>query len=234
MIEIGGKPMLWHIMRIYSHYEFNDFVICLGYKGHMIKEYFINYYLYNSDITVELSNNQLSVHYTSAEQFKVTLVDTGEHTNTAGRLQRVKHYLNDEPFFLTYGDGVSDVNLDDLLRFHKEKKKLVTLTTVQPPGRFGTLEMDINGEVSGFHEKSEGEGPWINGGFMVAEPGVFEYLKGDMDNIQWEREPLSGIACDGKLAAYQHHGFWKCMDAMRDKMELEELWQTNRAKWKLW
>ena len=234
MIELGEKPILWHIMKIYSHYGINEFIICLGYKGHMIKEYFINYFLYNSDITVELHNNQLDVHFSNSESFKVTLVDTGVNTNTAGRLQKVKPHLNDETFMLTYGDGVADINIHELIQFHRGTKKYVTLTAVQPPGRFGNIEIDINNFVSDFKEKPTGDGVWINGGFFVLEPEIFNYLEGDMTSIQWEKKPLIDIAKDGQLAAYKHYGYWKCMDAIRDKIELEEEWNTGKAKWKVW
>jgi glucose-1-phosphate cytidylyltransferase len=234
MIEIGGKPILWHIMKIYSHYGFNEFIVCLGYKGHIIKEYFINYFLYNSDVTVELHNNNLNVHFSNSESFKVTLVDTGVNTNTAGRLQKVKPYLNDETFMLTYGDGVADINIHELIQFHKKTNKYVTLTSVQPPGRFGNIEIDINNVVSDFIEKPNGDGVWINGGFFVLEPEVFKYLEDDMTSIQWEKKPLIDISKDGQLAAYKHYGYWKCMDAIRDKIELEEEWNTGKAKWKVW
>ena len=234
MVEIGGKPILWHIMKLFERYGYNDFVICLGYKGHWIKEYFINYYLYNSDITVELENNKLEVHYTSSESFKVTLVDTGTDTNTAGRIKKIRKYLNNETFMLTYGDGVSDLNIDDLVRFHKSHGKYATLTSIQMPGRFGTLQADEQGMVRDFKEKYEGDEVWINGGFFVLEPQIFDYLEGDMENIQWEKKPLIQIANDGQLMAYKYVGFWKCMDAMRDKLELEEMWQSGDAPWKTW
>lgn len=234
MIEIGEKPILWHIMKIYSHYGINDFIICLGYKGNVIKEYFINYFLYNSDITVELHNNQLDVHFSNSESFKVTLVDTGLNTNTAGRLQKVKPYLQDETFMLTYGDGVADIDINELIKFHKANKKYVTLTAVQPPGRFGNIEINETNIVTDFQEKPHGDGIWINGGFFVLEPDIFKYLEGDMDTIQWEKKPLINIANDGQLAAYKHHGYWKCMDAMRDKTELEDDWNNGSAKWKVW
>ncbi len=234
MVEIGGKPILWHIMKIYAQYGFDDFVICLGYKGHIIKEYFINYYLYNSDITVEVGSNNLEVHYSTSESFKVTLIDTGNDTNTAGRIKRIRKYTGDEPFMLTYGDGVSDVNLEQLLQFHRKHGKLATLTSVQMPGRFGNLDTDENGLVNNFSEKPDGDGTWINGGFFVLEPGIFDYLEGDMDHVQWERQPLAAIANNGQLAAYRHHGFWKCMDALRDKIELEEVWESGKAPWKIW
>ncbi len=235
MIEIGGKPILWHIMKGYSYYGVNEFIICLGYKGHIIKEYFINYFLYNSDITVELYNNQLSVHYSNAESFKVTLVDTGLNTNTAGRLKRIKKYLSDETFMLTYGDGLADVNISELIAFHKRTKKLATLTAIQPPGRYGNIEIGDDNIVNLFQEKPQGDGIWINGGFFVLEPGIFKYLENeDMDSIQWEKKPLLEIAIDNQLAAYKHSGYWKCMDAMRDKIELESDWDNGNAKWKIW
>lgn len=235
MVEIGGKPILWHIMKIYSHYGFNEFVICLGYKGYMIKEYFINYFLYNSDITVELHNNKLDVHYSSAESFKVTLVDTGIDTNTAGRIKRIESYLgNDETFMLTYGDGVADIDIRQLLSFHNSHGKLATLTAIQLPGRYGNIQTDERGVVEHFQEKPQGDGTWINGGFFVLNKGIFDFLQDDMDSIQWEKKPLVDIANQGQLAAYKHYGFWKAMDAMRDKIELEELWNSNKPAWKVW
>jgi glucose-1-phosphate cytidylyltransferase len=234
MIEIGGKPILWHIMKIYEHYGFNDFIICLGYKGYFIKEYFMNYYLHNSDITIELGSNKMDVHYSTSESFCVTLIDTGVETNTAGRIKRIRKYTNDETFMLTYGDGVSNINIPELIKFHKAQGKLATLTTIQMPGRFGNVETDENGIVKQFMEKPEVDGTWINGGFFVLEPGIFNYLEGDMDAIQWEKKPLVQIAEDGQLAAYRHYKFWKCMDALRDKIELEELWQSGNAPWKIW
>lgn len=235
MIEIGSKPILWHIMKIYSHYGYNDFIICLGYKGNIIKEYFINYFLYNSDITVELRNNQLDVHYTNTESFKVTLVDTGNETNTAGRIKKIKPYLkDDETFMLTYGDGVSDVNIANLVQFHEQHGKLATLTAIQPPGRFGNILSDEEGRIFRFQEKPRDEGLWINGGFFVLNKAIFNYLEGDMEAEQWEKKPLSAIAEDGQLVAYKHSGFWKCMDAMRDKIELEQEWETGCAPWKIW
>ena len=234
MVEIGGKPILWHIMKIYSNYGFNDFIICLGYKGYFIKEYFINYYLYNSDITVELGSNNLEVHYTNTESFKVTLVDTGVDTNTAGRIKRIEKYLTEGSFMLTYGDGVSNINLNELLSFHRAHGKLATLTSVQMPGRFGNLDTNDLGVVKNFEEKPDGDGHWINGGFFVLNRDIFKYLQGNMDSTQWEKQPLAQIAKDGQLAAYRHKGFWKCMDALRDKIELEELWQTEKAPWRIW
>ncbi len=234
MVEIGGKPILWHIMKIYEHYGFNDFVICLGYKAQMIKEYFLNYYLYNSDVTIELEKNKVEVHFSNTESFKVTLVDTGLYTNTAGRLKKIKKYIENETFMLTYGDGVSDVDIHKLIDFHKKSQKIVTMTSVQIPGRFGNLETDEEGIVKNFQEKPEGDGFWINGGFFVIEPAVFQYLEGDMDEIQWEREPMTKIANDRELAAYRHFGFWKCMDALRDRIELEKLWNSDQCPWKIW
>ena len=234
MIEIGGKPIIWHIMKIYESYGHNDFIICCGYKGNVIKEYFINYFLYNSDISVEVGSNKLDVHFTNAESFKVTLVDTGLETNTAGRIKRIQKYINGEPFMLTYGDGVANINIDELLRFHKSHGKLATLTRTQLPGRFGNIHTDHNGIVQKFQEKPDGDDIWINAGFFVLEPGIFDYLEGNMDEVQWEKLPLVQIADDGQLVAYRHNGFWKCMDAMRDKIELEELWKNNEATWKVW
>jgi glucose-1-phosphate cytidylyltransferase len=234
MVEIGGKPILWHIMKIYESYGFNDFVICLGYKSHIIKEYFLNYYLYNSDVTIELEKNKVEVHYSNTESFKITLVDTGLNTNTAGRIKRIQKYVGNETFMLTYGDGVSDVNINELVDFHYSKSKLATLTTVQTPGRFGNIEMDEIGNVKHFVEKPEGDGFWINGGFFVLEPGIFKYLEGDVENVQWEKIPLIQIANDDQLSAFKHYGFWKPMDAMRDRLELEQLWNSGKAKWKVW
>ena len=234
MVEIGGKPILWHIMKIYEHYGYNDFVLCLGYKSHMIKEYFLNYYLYNSDVTIELDKNKLDVHFSNTESFKVTLVDTGLNTNTAGRIKRIQKYVANETFMLTYGDGVSNVNITDLLKYHNESRKLVTLTSIQIPGRFGNIEMDSNGIVDHFVEKPEGDGMWINGGFFVMEPGVFDYLKGNVDEIQWEKGPLQEIAQNKQLAAFKHRGFWKPMDALRDRIELENMWNSQTAAWKIW
>ena len=234
MIEIGGKPILWHIMKIYEAFGHNEFIVCCGYKAHMIKEYFLNYFLYNSDITVEVQNNKLDIHYTNAESFKVTLVDTGLETKTAGRLRRVKKYLNGDPFFLTYGDGVCDIDLVELLTFHKSHGKLATVTAVRPPGRFGNITTDTVGTVMDFYEKPQGDGTWINGGFFVLEPGIFDYLPEDSDDIMWEEHPLIALTKAKQLMTYKHNSFWKCMDAMRDRIELEELWETNQAKWKIW
>lgn len=234
MIEIGGKPIIWHIMKIYAQFGYNEFVVCLGYKGHLIKEYFINYFLYNSDITVELEKNVVDVHFTNSESFKVTLVDTGIDTNTAGRIKRIQKHVQNETFMLTYGDGVADIDINKLLASHKSSGKMATLTSIQLPGRFGNIETNDSGAVTKFQEKPEGDGVWINGGFFVLEPTIFNYLEGDMDKIQWEKKPLLDIANDGELNAYKHIGFWKCMDAMRDKIELEELWESQNAPWKIW
>jgi glucose-1-phosphate cytidylyltransferase len=234
MVEIGGKPILWHIMKVYSHYGFNDFIICLGYKGYLIKEYFMHYFLHNSDITIELGSNKMEVHGTNTESFKVTLVDTGLNTKTAGRLKQVKKYIGNEDFMLTYGDGVSDINLNDLLSFHKKHNKIATVTAIQLDARFGGIDVDDNGNVISFREKAKDESKWINGGFFVLKPEVFKYLEEDANNMMWEDEPLEKLTEDNQLAAYKHKGFWKCMDALRDKIELETLWQTNQAKWKTW
>lgn len=234
MVEIGGKPILWHILKIYEQYGFNEFIICLGYKGTYIKEYFYNYYLHNSDVTIELGNNNVSVHYSNTESFKVTLVDTGLNTNTAGRLKKIQQYLKNETFMLTYGDGVADIDLTALLEFHKQHNRLATLTSVQIPGRFGNMEIQESGEIDYFEEKPIGDGMWINGGFFVLEPGIFKYLEYDVSSIQWEKGPLAAIAKDNQLMAYKHNGFWKCMDALRDRIELEEMWNSGEAKWKIW
>jgi glucose-1-phosphate cytidylyltransferase len=234
MVEIGGKPILWHIMKIYEYYGFNDFILCLGYKSHMIKEYFLNYYLYNSDVTIELDKNKLDVHYSNSESFKVTLVETGLNTNTAGRIKRIQKYVENETFMLTYGDGVADINIKELLNFHNSHDKIATLTSIQTPGRFGNIEMDINGNIEHFVEKPQGDGMWINGGFFVLDSKIFEYLNDNMDDIQWEKKPLLDIAKDNQLVAFRHYGFWKPMDALRDRIELEQLWNGGQAKWKIW
>ena len=232
MIEIGGKPILWHIMKTYSHHGINDFVICCGYKGYIIKEYFANYFLHMSDVTFDMSKNSMEVHQRNAEPWKVTLVDTGENTMTGGRLKRVAdHVKGDELFCLTYGDGVSDVNITDLLAFHKAQNVKATLTATIPPGRFGAL--DIQGsKVSSFMEKPKGDGAMINGGFFVLSPKVLDYIIDDQ--TIWERDPLERLAREGDLAAFPHHGFWQPMDTLRDKIHLEELWQSGKAPWKVW
>jgi glucose-1-phosphate cytidylyltransferase len=232
MVEIGGKPILWHIMKMYSHYGFNEFIICLGYKGYLIKEYFMHYFLHNSDITIELGSNKLDVHYTNTDPFTVTLVDTGLSTKTAGRLKKIQSYLGNEDFMLTYGDGVSDINLADLVKFHHSHGKIATVTAIQPEARFGGMVLGEDGTVESFKEKPKGDGKWINGGFFVLSPKVFDYLEGNMDETMWEDGPMEKLSNNGQLMAYKHYGFWKCMDAMRDKLELEALWQNNQAKWR--
>jgi len=234
MVEIGGKPILWHIMKTYAHYGFNEFIICLGYKGFFIKEYFMDYYMHNSDMTVELQSNKVDIHYTQTESFKVTLVDTGGITKTAGRLQRIQRYVGNEPFMLTYGDGVCDININDLLKFHNGHGKIATVSAVQPEARFGGMEIGGKSEVTIFKEKPTGDGQWINGGYFVLSPAVFDYLGDQSDETMWEDGPLESLSKSGELMAYKHKGFWKCMDAMRDKIELEALWNNDQAKWKVW
>jgi glucose-1-phosphate cytidylyltransferase len=234
MVEIGGKPILWHIMKIYSHYGFNDFIICLGYKGYVIKEYFMNYFLHNSDIRIDLENNNMEILGTRSESFKVTLVDTGLTTKTAGRLQLVKKYIGNEDFLLTYGDGVSDVNIAALIEHHNKCNKIVTVTSVQPDARFGGMDLLADDIVNTFREKAKVDAQWINGGFFVLKPEIFNYLQKDMSNIMWEEEPLEKLTADKQLVAYKHKGFWKCMDALRDKIELNELWESGKAPWKIW
>ena len=233
MVEIGDRPILWHIMKIYSAYGINDFIICLGYKGYIIKEYFATYSLHMSDVTFDLRNNNMKVHQNGTEPWKVTLVDTGEKTMTGGRLKRIRDYIGDETFCLTYGDGVSNVNIKKLIGFHREQKSLATLTAVQPPGRFGAFNLDRDQyKISTFKEKPQGDGAWINGGFFVAEPSVMDYIEND--SIVWESEPMEMLASDGMLAAYRHHGFWQPMDTLRDKMYLEGLWASGNPPWKAW
>ena len=234
MVEVGGKPILWHIMKIYSQHGFNDFVICLGYKGYVIKEYFMNFFLHNSDITIDLADNKTEIHGTRSESFKVTLVETGINTKTAGRLKLVQKYIGNEDFLLTYGDGVSDVNITELVSFHKKNNKVVTVTAVQPDARFGGMELAADGSVNAFREKSKTDAQWINGGFFVLKPEVFNYLQKDMNNTMWEDEPLEKLTADNQLVAFKHNGFWKCMDALRDKIELNELWESGNAPWKTW
>lgn len=233
MIEVGGKPILWHIMKIYEHFGHNEFIICLGYKGHVIKEYFLNYFKYNSDFTVDLGKNQFEVHNSFSESFKVTLVDTGLETMTAGRLKRIQNYVGNEDFMLTYGDGVCDVNMHDELKFHQNHGKICTMCIVQPGSRFGMLELDKNNKVISFAEKPKEDGTWINGGFFILSPKVFNYLHDDADVIMWERQPLEDLSKDGELVAYKHHGFWKCMDTLRDNLDLNNMWE-NKPQWKLW
>lgn len=231
MIEVGGKPILWHIMKIYSTFGINDFVICCGYKGYMIKEYFANYFLHTSDVTFDMKNNKMEVHRKSAEPWMVTLVDTGLETMTGGRLKKVKDFVNDETFCFTYGDGVSNVDISKLIDFHKDSKTLATVTAVQPPGRFGTLDISGN-KITNFEEKPAGDGNWINGGFFVLEPKIFDYIDGD--STIWERQPLEKLANDGQLSAFQHLDFWQPLDTLRDKNHLESLWTSNKAPWKIW
>lgn len=232
MIEIGGFPILWHLMKIYSHFGHTEFIICCGYKGYVIKEYFANYFLHNSDITFDMKTNAMKVHQNSAEPWKVTLIDTGENTMTGGRLKRVKDYLTPgEDFCFTYGDGVGNVNLNELIAFHKEQKTLATLTATQPPGRFGALNLNGN-IIRGFQEKPVGDGKWINGGFFILNTKVIDYIEGDQTT--WEREPMENLAKEGQMSAYKHNGFWQPMDTLRDKNLLEDLWQKNQAPWKIW
>jgi len=233
MVDIGDKPMLWHVMKIYSAHGLNDFIVCLGYKGYIIKEYFARYSLHMSDVTFDLRNNNMKVHQNDTEPWKVTLIDTGEETMTGGRIKRVKDYIGDETFCLTYGDGVSDLNIEELIRFHRSQKTLATLTAVQPPGRFGVFDLGENQtKIPRFREKPKGDGAWINGGFFVLEPAVINYIKDDM--TVWEQEPLQNLARDRMLAGFKHYGFWHSMDTLRDKKVLEEIWQSGKAPWKVW
>ena len=231
MVEVGGKPVLWHIMKIYSAHGIHDFVICCGYKGYVIKEYFANYFLHMSDITFDMQNNKMEVHQRNAEPWRVTLVDTGEDTMTGGRIKRVAQYVGEEDFCCTYGDGISDVNITALIGFHKQHGKLATLAATQPPGRFGALKLSGNNILS-FQEKPQGDGSWINGGFFVLSPKVLDYIKDD--HTIWEREPMDRLAHEGQIAAFFHSGFWQPMDTMRDKNYLEELWASGKAPWKTW
>jgi glucose-1-phosphate cytidylyltransferase len=232
MAEVGDRPILWHIMKIYSSYGFDEFVVCLGYKGFVIKEYFRNYALHMSDITLDMANDGMTVHQNASEPWKVTLVDTGADTLTGGRLKRVASYLGDGPFMMTYGDGVADVRIDDLLAFHRAQGKQATVTAVQPLGRFGVMRIDDDARVRAFEEKPQGEGGWINGGFFVLEPSVLERIEGD--DIMFEHAPLEGLAAEGQLAAFRHTGFWQPMDTLRDKRHLEDLWASGNAPWKVW
>jgi glucose-1-phosphate cytidylyltransferase len=234
MIEIGDKPILWHIMKIYAAHGFNDFLICLGYKGYVLKEYFLNYYLHNADVTVDIAHNKIDIHQTATDKFRVTLVETGLNTRTAGRLKRVQHHLGGEDFMLTYGDGLADIDIAGLLKFHRSHDKVCTMTIVQPDGRFGGVDLDATGLVTQFHEKPKGDSHWINGGFFVLRPGIFDYLdSATADSQMWEDEPLTRLTSERQLMAYRHTGFWRCMDAMRDKVILEELWEKD-PKWKVW
>ena len=233
MIEIGGKPILWHIMKIYSYYGYNEFVILLGYKGYVIKEYFANYFLHQNDVTIDLHNNSMEIHKNNSEPWKVTLLDTGLNTLTGGRVKRAQEIVGDNPFMLTYGDGVSDLNIDKLVAFHKKHGKAITMTSVQPEGRFGALKIENDQKITQFQEKPKGDGAWINGGFFVCEPKVFDYIK-EGDSTIFERKPLEELANEGEMYAYKHSGFWRPMDTMRDKELLMSLWKNNKAPWKVW
>jgi len=232
MVEIGGMPILWHIMKIYSEYGFNDFIVCLGYKGYIIKEYFANYFLHKSNITIDLSDNNIKVHDSQAEPWKITLIDTGNDTMTGGRIKRIQHYVKNEPFMLTYGDGVGNVNIGELVNFHRKHNKLCTITSVQPTGRFGALGINSVNEVISFTEKPKGDGSWINGGYFVCNPEIFDYIEGD--NTIWEKDPLENLAQNGELMTYKHSGFWRPMDTLKDKQDLNELWSAGQAPWKIW
>lgn len=232
MVEIGGKPILWHIMKMYSQHGFNEFVVLLGYKGYYIKEYFANYFLHQSDITIDLSNNEMKIHKNTSEPWTVTLLDTGLHSMTGGRIKRAEHIVGNEPFMLTYGDGVSDVNIQDLVKFHRSHQGAVTMTSVQPDGRFGAIEIEGN-RINQFLEKPRGDGSWINGGFFVCEAKVFDYITAG-DQTIFEQEPLQSLARDKELYSYKHHGFWKCMDTLKDRNDLDEMYNTGVAKWKTW
>lgn len=233
MVEIGGKPLIWHIMKFYLSFGFNEFIVCCGYKQFVIKEFFANYFLHMSDITFDFTEgNQMIVHSNKSEPWKVTLVDTGVNTMTGGRIRRVKDFIGNETFMMTYGDGVSNVDIHRLVRFHISQKRIATLTAIQPGGRFGTLDIDANSRISSFREKSKEDGGWINGGFMVLNSGVFDYIDGDQTTF--EREPLERLAREGQLSAYKHYGFWQCMDTLRDKELLERLWDSGKAPWNIW
>lgn len=233
MIEIGEKPILWHIMKLYSYYGFNEFIICCGYKQHIIKQWFADYYLYNSDITFDFaSSNRMTIHNNVAEPWKITLIDTGLHTATGGRIKRIKEYVGNESFLLTYGDGVSDINIKKTMQYHRNHGKIITMTTVQPDGRFGVVEIDQSNTIKKFTEKDKSDVGWVNGGFMVVNPEVFDYIEGD--HTTFEKEPLTNLSSDGQLIAYKHNGFWQCMDTQRDKGKLEELWKSGSAPWKVW
>ena len=233
MIEIGGKPILWHIMKIYASQGYNDFIICCGYKGHLIKQYFLNYYLYNSDIYVDTSTNELQIKNSNSSDFKVTLIDTGLKTMTAGRINKIKDYIDTDDFFLTYGDGVANIDINEELKFHKKHGKIGTMTIVQPEGKYGSLKFDNNNLVKDFKEKPKGDGAWINGGFFILKKEIFNYLDDSYENIMWEQEPLDNLKNMQELVAYKHSGFWKSMDSMKDKNELEKIWKQNQI-WKNW
>lgn len=232
LVEVGSMPIIWHIMKIYSAYGFNEFVICLGYKGYLIKEFFANYFLYKSDVTIDLAANAVQVLDSQVEPWKITLVDTGINTMTGGRIKRVQPHVGNEPFMLTYGDGVSDVNIKTLLDFHRERRKYCTVTAVQPAGKFGALNINKLGIVDSFQEKPKGDGTWINGGFFVCEPQVFDYIEGDQ--TFWELDPMENLAKQNQMAAYLHKSFWRPMDTLRDRTDLENIWNTGKAPWKIW
>jgi len=233
MVEIGGMPILWHIMKIYSHYGFNEFVVLLGYKSYYIKEYFANYFLHQSDVTIDLKNGKMEVHNNTSEDWKITLLDTGLDTMTGGRVKRAQSLIGDERFMLTYGDGVGNVDIKALLDFHKAHGKAVTMTSIQPEGRFGSLKFDRDGRVTTFSEKPKGDGNWINAGFFVCEPKIFDYID-ESDSVVLEQAPLKNLARDGEMHAYKHEGFWRPMDALRDKQQLQALWESKSAPWKVW
>jgi glucose-1-phosphate cytidylyltransferase len=232
MVEIGGNPILWHIMKIYSHFGYNDFIICLGYKGYLIKEYFSNYFLHQSDVTIDIKNNSVEVHQNTAEPWKVTLINTGQSSMTGGRIKRVQKYIDGETFMLTYGDGVANVNINSLLEFHKQHSKYATVTAVQPSAKFGALNLGSNDNILSFQEKPKSDGAWVNGGFFILEPQIFDYIAGN--ETIWEREPMESLTRDDQLLAYRHKGFWKCVDTLRDKKGLEDLWSFGKAPWKVW
>lgn len=233
MIEIGGKPILWHIMKTYAAFGHTEFIICLGYKGWVIKEYFINYFMHNADVTVDMANNSIEVHNNFAEPFKVSLIETGLDTMTAGRLRRVLPYIGNERFMLTYGDGLCNVDMKKLVEYHESTGKICTMTAIQANSRFGVINMEDNGAINGFEEKPADSGTWINGGYFIIEPEIARYLHNDADDIMWERQPMNDLARDGQIAAFRHHDFWKCMDTIREREELEEMWLNNPA-WKNW
>jgi len=233
MVEIGEKPIIWHIMKLYSQYGFNDFVILLGYKGYVIKEYFANYFLHQSDVTIDLKENKMEVLNNSSEPWKVTLLDTGLSSMTGGRIKRAENIIGDEPFMLTYGDGVADIDINELVKFHKSHGKALTMTSAQPEGRFGALNIDSNNKVTNFLEKPKGDGGWVNAGYFVCEAKVLDYIT-EGDQSVFEQQPLQGLAVDGELYTYKHDGFWKPMDSLKDKNDLNELWNEDRAKWKVW
>lgn len=232
MVEIGGKPILWHIMKLYSHYGFNEFVVCLGYRGYVIKEYFANYFLHQSNVTIDLKENKMEVHDCNAEPWRISLIDTGLNTMTGGRIKRIQEYIGNETFMLTYGDGVGNVNISELFTFHKQHGKYATITSVQPSGRFGALVLDGKSNVLSFQEKPKGDGAWVNAGFFVMDPKVFGYIAGDSTVL--EKEPLENLVRDKELVAYRHNGLWQPMDTLRDKYSLEEMWKSGNAPWKVW